>query len=268
VFDKNCRDDGAVPALPPQSAGRAVTRTRRGLRLAKAALCVTMLVALAGCDLFSSGADYHFDIGANHPEIGLAFGDSISHGRDSLALRSINDAGPNEPGYRVRLEALFEGDGRVLHMYEDGEPGTISREGLARIDAAIAVGPAFMVILYGTNDANFLKSSGEVIRNLRAMAQRCRAQKIIVVLCTLPPVCHRSYEQAKIDEYNPLIRDLAKELGGRSQGVFLADLSQAFYFTSPDVCLLLNQKNGVHPTKAGYELIADTIYGKLHNVDW
>lgn len=248
---------------PTRARGR-----RAPARLATAALCLTVVVALAGCDLFSSGSDRHFDIGANNPDIGLAFGDSISHGRDSLSLRAINDAGPDEPGYRARLEQFFAEQGRLLHMYEDGEPGTISREGLERIDAAIAVGPAFMVILYGTNDANLLKRSSEVIGNLRAMAQRCRERDIIVVLCTLPPVCGRSYQMTKIEEYNPLIKKLAEELGGPSRGVFLADLAASFAFTSPDVCQLISEKTGVHPTKAGYELIAGTIFGQLEHVSW
>lgn len=262
MFDTCHSDRKTVPVVP------AAPAARRGLRLAAAAVCLSAALTLAGCELFSSDSDYHFNIGSNNPDIGLAFGDSISHGRDSLALRSINDAGPNEPGYRVRLEELFAAEGRVVHMYEDGVPGSISREGLARIDTAIAVGPAFMVILYGTNDANLLKSSAEVVGNLRTMVQRCRARDVIVVLCTLPPVCDRAYEQAKIDEYNPLIRQLARELGGNARGVFLADLAQAFSSKSPDVCQLINEKNGVHPTKAGYELIAETVYGELRNVGW
>ena len=264
MLDK-CRRDRDTENVLPTPTERAVRRICRRLRLASVALCMTAIVTVAGC---GPSADNQIDIGANNPEIGLAFGDSISHGRDSLVVRSINDAGPDEPGYRRRLEELFAGQGRVVHMYEDGEPATSSRQGLARIDRAIAVGPAFMVILYGTNDANQWRPASEIIGNLRAMVQRCRAQKIIVVLCTIPPVCGRSFEQTKIAEYNPLIRDLALELGGPYQGVFLADLSQAFFDRSPDVCLLLNPDNGIHPTRAGYELIAETVFQQLWNVRW
>lgn len=261
-----CTGRPAAPVPPPTPGERSVTRVRRGVRLAGAALCLTAAVSLLGCEFFKSSDD-HLDIGANNPGIGLAFGDSISHGRHSLVVRAINDAGPDEPGYRTRLQELFAAQGRAVLMYEDGAPGTLSSEGLARIDEALAVRPAFIVILYGTNDANALLPASELVGNLRAMALRCRLQQVIVVLCTLPPVC-RGYQLAKMGEYNPLIRDLAAELGGPSRGVFLADLSRAFYERSPDACQLINPDNGVHPTQEGYGLIAETVFQQLANVSW
>jgi len=262
VFNEYRGGRDRVTALPARPAERSATRIPRGLRLAGAASCLAAVVTLAGCGLFSSSDD-RADIGANNPEIGMAFGDSISHGR-----KHINDAGPDEPGYRIWLQKLFAARGHAVQVYEDGEPGTVSSQGLARIDGSIAVGPAFIVILYGTNDANLSKLYSEVIGNLRAMTLRCRANKIIVVLCTIPPVCDRSYQLAKIEEYNPLIRKLAAELGGPSQGVFLADLSQAFLERSPDPCLLINPENNIHPTEAGYALIAETVFGQLQHVAW
>ena len=237
------------------------------------AVCMIAVALVAGMGCHDSGPSdpsggTHVDIGTNRPDTGVAFGDSISHGRDSLLTRSaLNDAGPDEPGYRVRLEELFAADGRVLHMIEDGEPGSESSDGVARIQRAIDTRPAFLVLLYGTNDAFMGRPAAEVLANLNVIAEECRKNRTIVVLCTLPPVCGREEQQARIAQYNPLIRSLARELRDRWEGVFLADLDVAFQTQSVEACALINS-HGIHPTRAGYELIAETVYDQLRDVTW
>lgn len=241
---------------------------RRGGLRGGAVAAATGLLLCGGC-LSTGSSDQTYDIGDNLPEIGLAFGDSISHGRDSLYALAIDDAGPDEPGYRVKLEELFAADGRTLRMREDGVPGSVSAQGAARIEATLgATTPAFAVVLYGTNDAFMDSPSAELIRNLRSIVEECRRNKSIVVLCTLPPTCGLDAQRERIREYNPQIRDLAAALDAALEGVFLADLALAFESAAEDSCDLINPENGVHPTREGYELIATTVHDRLRDVTW
>jgi lysophospholipase L1-like esterase len=241
----------------------------RGIRGAVGFLAGALLAVASGCSSTGSSGVMHVDIGTNNPNLGVAFGDSISHGRDSLVgSRYLDDAGPDEPGYRRKLEELFAAEGRVIHMIEDGEPGTESPAGAARVGEAIATRPAFLVLLYGTNDALRLRPAMDLIANLRFIAEECRRNHIIVVLCTIPPVCAPATHEVKIVEYNSLIVPLAKELDELWQGVVLADLHAAFEAHEGGGCALVNPTKGVHPTRAGYELIAATIYEALSGLAW
>ena len=253
---------------PGRTRGPARRAAGRG-----AALFVTAtLLAAASCSGGSSPAGPEdIDIGRNRAGVGWAFGDSLSHGRDSLfsyQLQPLNDAGPDEPGYRLRLEQLFAKSGRTVNVVEDGEPASFSADGVARIWRAVAGRPAFLVLLYGTNDAYLGLPVGQLESNLRYIVDECRKNKIIVVLCTLPPICEVGAVSPRIDAYNSMIRSMAPGLEKRWGAVLLADLDKAFRLRGRgDVCRLLNPL-GVHPTKEGYELMGDTVFESLKAVTW
>ena len=89
---------------------------------------------------------------------------------------------------------------------------------------------------------------------------------IIVVLCTLPPICDFAGPLPRVELCNTAIRALGADYAG-DDGVLVADLSEAFAKHGDDVCHLINP-GGIHPTREGYELIADTIFEQLTRVTW
>lgn len=188
-------------------------------------------------------------------------GDSITHGR-----KTVNDAGPSEPGFRVRLLELLASSGRPMEGIESGEPGSLSRHGVERIGEVLSYDPDILNILYGTNDAFVGVPPEETISNLERMVSAGRSAGVIVVLGTLPPACGNDQQAERIRVLNPRIRDLAASLN-RSRGeVYLADIANEFAMRGG--CRLINPANGVHPTEEGYALIAETIFASVCNVRW
>ncbi len=250
---------------------RPRSRRRGRLGAAPALLAALALLPAAGCGGGGgpTGPD-PVDIGSNQPGVGWAFGDSLSHGRDSLysyRVMPLDDAGADEPGYRLRLEQDLLADGRTVRIVEDGEPGTYSADGLGRVGRAVRGRPAFLVLLYGSNDAYVGLSVDQLTGNLRYMIDEFRRNKIIVVLCTLPPICDFAGPLPRLDAYNDAIRALGAGYAGDG-GVLLADLNKAFEERGGgDVCHLLNPV-GIHPTREGYELMADTVFEQLSQVAW
>lgn len=118
--------------------------------------------------------------------------------------------------------------------------------------------PKVVVILAGTNDiaGNTGPSTLEMIEdNLRSMAELARAHNVEVVLCSVLPVYDYPWQTGlepskKIIELNNRIQKYAD-----TRGMVYAD-----YFTD----MVDNQnglrseytKDGVHPTKAGYDVMA------------
>ena len=190
-------------------------------------LVLSLLPYLGGCPGNSGGKTY--DIGGNDPGVVVAFGDSISDGYDSY----------NGMGYRDDLQSLFTGDGRSgIMVLDEGEPGTYSYQGVERINSVLARDrPAVLVLLYGTNDEHSslpMSILSRVVQtttnNLRQIANASRANRTLVVLSTLPPVCGsaREFQRNNIIAMNEKIRALGAELRAADDGVFLADAWEAF----------------------------------------
>jgi lysophospholipase L1-like esterase len=245
-------------------------------RIARGLLAAAALAALAaGCRGSDSSASPDsptlFDIGSNDPSVVVAFGDSISAGVDSY----------DGTGYRDDLERRFANDGRPgVRVLDEGIGGSESSAGVERIVEVLRRDrPAALVLLYGTNDelrnlpqAIYLR---EVVattsENLRRIIDACRANRTLVVLSTIPPVCGpaRARQRANIASMNEKIRQIGRELSALDLGVMLADPWNAFLAKAPpDGCALISPERGNHPNDAGYALLADVYYEQLRNVAW
>lgn len=234
------------------------------------AACALLLVAAAACggSGSSESSPIKFDIGSNNPGIVVAFGDSISDGYDS----------ENGMGYRDDLESLFAGDGRnYIRVLDEGEPGTVSEDGAERIDAVLARDrPAALVLLYGTNDEflslpKLIESPGTTSGNLRQIIHAARANKTIVAVSTIPPVCGngRQFQRNNIIAMNARIRDMVRGMQAVDDGIFLADAWDAFLRKAPpDGCSLIKMPRGNHPTEAGYAVLAETYFDALFYARW
>ncbi|PYQ06557.1 MAG: hypothetical protein DMF82_05890 [Acidobacteria bacterium] len=188
-------------------------------------------------------------IGNNTPNTYLAFGDSITVGEGS---RSTN-------GYlNVVEELLAQNLGGRHRVIGDGISGTTSgcassrdcsgKEGTERIEADLRRNrPAYLLILYGTNDWNKApcKSADPpcfTIDSLRFMIQVAKAQRTLPVVSTIIPAA----------AMNEKIKALARE-----QGAALADSYAAFTKAGNLPTLFDGQ---VHPDDAGYQLIAGAFF--------
>jgi lysophospholipase L1-like esterase len=231
-----------------------------------------MLLAAAGCG--GSGGTtiaepVEFDVGDNDHAVVAAFGESITAGVGSS----------DGAGYRGELQRLLAAGGRPgLRVVDEGLVGSTSAAGAARIgDVLRRQRPAALLVLYGPSDPALTElqpplDSGapSIVDNIRTIIEAARANRTLVVVSTLPPVCGggRAHQRQRTANLNEQIRGLARGMGGHDLGIVLVDAWGDFLRAAPpDGCGLLDA-SGTFPTGAGYAALAGTFYGGLRYLAW
>jgi lysophospholipase L1-like esterase len=197
-------------------------------------------------------------IGTNQPNTYLAFGDSITAGDGSRGSR----------GYRSALESsLRDYWGGRAEVWNDGIESTRSDDGRDRIGASLAAErPAYVLILYGTNDWNLSACHRVItcftIENTRSMIRQAKAAGTIPVVATIIPV-NPAYVSRLADERNFWVDETNKALVpmARAEGAIVADLNLAMKAESPDLRELFTDH--VHPNDRGYGAMADAFFRAL-----
>jgi acyl-CoA thioesterase I len=196
-------------------------------------------------------------IGANRPNVYLAFGDSITSGDGSRGNR----------GYRASLESQLRDYWGRAEIVNDGLESTRSDEGAARMGASLAsAAPAYALILYGTNDWNLSACHRAItcftVVNVQSMIRQAKAAGTLPVMSTIipanPAYVDRLAEQRNgwIDETNALLVPMA-----RAEGAVVADLHAAMLAASDDLPTLFTDH--VHPDDRGYAAMADEFFRAL-----
>ena len=195
-------------------------------------------------------------IGANGPNQYLAFGDSITEGAGSD--RRTGFATP----LQARLRAYWGGEAEVR---VDGVRGSRSVDGLARLPASLKQNrPAFVLILYGTNDWNgrcqsLAAEACFTVGALRDMVRAARAAGSQPVVGTIIPA-HPGLAPAErnrwIQAENELIRALAQQ-----EGAVLADTWAAFGADQGQWPALFF--DDLHPNEDGYARIGEAFFQAL-----
>lgn len=186
-----------------------------------------------GCNDSGDGGGWDgTDFGDNNINVVTAMGDSIT--------------AYGNPPYPSILAGMI---GKTV--INRGQGGAKSSSGADQVASALAADqPAFLLILYGANDVIHGYSHDSVIANLRTMISAARANQTVPILATLTPmsgshVLWAGDASALSDE----IRSLASQ-----EQVSLADLEKAF---GSDPTLISD--DGLHPSQAGYEKIAEVF---------
>jgi lysophospholipase L1-like esterase len=197
-------------------------------------------------------------IGSNQPNTYLAFGDSITAGDGSRGSR----------GYRSALQSsLRDYWGGRAQVINDGIESTRSDDGRDRIAGSLAAErPAYVLILYGTNDWNLSACHRVItcftIENTRAMIRQAKAAGTIPVVSTIIPV-NPAYVNRLADDRNLWVDETNAALVpmARAEGAIVADLNAAMKAESPDLPVLFTDH--VHPNDRGYGAMADAFFRAL-----
>jgi lysophospholipase L1-like esterase len=182
----------------------------------------------------------------------IGFGDSITFGM-------IDYLETPELGYIPRLETmLFETYG-PSQVVNEGWPGEVTEQGLARLASVLDIHKAqYFLLMEGTNDVVFRNISMDTTTfNLEQMIKTCRSKRVFPVLATIiPRNDHRwgkEFFRERIFALNDKIRDLAE----RIEVSFVDMFDIYFYWPKEDggwTSLLSNDY--VHPNQKGYQVMA------------
>ena len=194
----------------------------------------------------------------------VAFGDSMTAGQvisegAGLIIRTLqlDDAKAYPTLLLSMLQGRYTGQAGGLVMFKAGVPGETTAGGVGRLPTIIDGGTYDVLLLMeGANDfPNYQAALG----NMRTMIEYAKRRNLRVYVATVPPenptpdpLCYANLggNFASVDPYNSSLRAL---IG--SEGVTLVDVGAAF---NGDLSLV--DCDGLHPTPAGYQLIASTFF--------
>lgn len=180
--------------------------------------------------------------GADRPVKVVALGDSLVAGYGLAA----NETFP------AKLQRALAAKGVRAEIANAGVSGDTASDALARIDWSVPEGTEAVIVELGGND--FLRGRDPAVtrRALEAILERLAERKIPVLLCGMlaPPNMGPDYK-GKFDAIYP---ELAAAY---------ATLFDPFILEGVAGQLALNQRDGLHPTAAGVDVIVGRILPKV-----
>jgi acyl-CoA thioesterase-1 len=172
----------------------------------------------------------------------VMLGDSLTAG---LGL-SIDDAYPSQ------LQRWIDAEGLQYEVVNAGVSGDTSAGGLSRLDWALDGDVKFLVIALGGNDALRALPIDELRQNLSTIIERAQAKHIQVVLAGMEAPrnfgrdydvrFHQVYPELARKYHVPLVPFLLQDVAGIDR---------------------LNQRDGIHPTAEGAQIVAKNVWTVL-----
>ena len=200
----------------------------------------------------------------------VAFGDSMTAGQvvseNSIAVTEggvtswlrplVVDVAKSYPTLLLGdLQARYTGQAGTLLVANAGLPLETAVQGASRLPSVVDGGAyQALLLMEGVNDFPDYQSAAG---GMRTMVQYGKRRGLRVYLATVPPqnpntsACgKRGGNWAFVSPYNDLLRSIAA-----SENATLVDVNAAF---NGDTTTLIDC-DGLHPTPAGYRVIADTF---------
>ena len=177
----------------------------------------------------------------------LIFGDSLTAG---LGLET-EEAFPALLGNKIdSLQLPYE-------VINAGLSGETSAAGKARIDWLLKDNVAIFVLELGANDGLRGIPVSETRKNLQSIIDQVKAKypeaKLVMVGMEVPPNMGKAYAS----DFRMIFPDLAKK-NNMALVPFLLDRVGGI----PE----LNQADGIHPTAAGHQILADNVWRVLKDI--
>jgi acyl-CoA thioesterase-1 len=172
----------------------------------------------------------------------VALGDSITAGLGVAA----------DEAFPARLEARLRAEGYAYRVVNAGVSGDTTAGGLRRVDWALRSSPEVVIVALGANDGLRGQSPPAMRANLDEIVARLQAAGARVLLAgmRLPP----NYGGEYTKEFEAVFPAVAR--GARIT-------LMPFLLDGVAGVPRLNQADGIHPTAAGQQVIADHIWPYL-----
>jgi len=169
----------------------------------------------------------------------VVFGDSLSAGYGLPAGQSFPDD----------MQRTLDKEGYAWQVKNLGISGDTTEGGVSRINSAVRLKPAVVVLELGGNDGLRglpLKVTRQNLETMIMAFQEAGA-KVVLAGMTLPP----NYGPDYIKSFEAIYKDLAAKYKVKLIPFLLADI------VTPDLRYL--QRDGIHPTAEGAEIVSGTV---------
>jgi acyl-CoA thioesterase-1 len=172
----------------------------------------------------------------------VALGDSLTAGLGVAA----------DEAFPARLEARLRAEGYAYRVVNAGVSGDTTAGGLRRVDWVLRSSPEVVIVALGANDGLRGQSPPATRANLEEIVTRLQAAgaRVLLVGMRLPPNYGGEYTK-EFEEVFPAVARGAK--------ITL----MPFLLDGVAGVPRLNQADGIHPTAAGQQVIADHIWPYL-----
>ena len=184
-----------------------------------------------------------FGAGAARGEgVVVALGDSLTAGLGVAA----------DEAFPARLQARLRAEGYDYRVVNAGVSGDTTAGGLRRVDWALRAHPDVVIVALGANDGLRGQSPQAIRANLEEIVARFQAAgaRVLLVGMRLPP----NYGAEYTKEFEAVFPAVAR----RAKITLMPFLLDGVAADSR-----LNQADGIHPTAAGQQMIADRLWPYL-----
>lgn len=164
----------------------------------------------------------------------VAFGDSLTAG---LGL-------PEKEAFPVKLEAALRAKGHDVEVINAGVSGDTATGGLARLDWSVPDNTGAVILELGANDALRGTDPSATRKALDEAIRRLKAREIPVLLAGMQ--APRNMGPDYIAAFDRIYPELAREHGVLFYPFFLEGVAAQSN---------LNQRDGIHPTAEGVDVI-------------
>jgi len=169
----------------------------------------------------------------------VVFGDSLSAGYGLPAGKSFPDD----------MQRTLDTEGYAWRVVNLGISGDTTAGGVSRIQSAVRLKPSLILLELGGNDGLRGLPLNVTRQNLEKMITEFQqtGAKVVLAGMTLPP----NYGPDYINGFQKIYKDLAAQYKLKLIPFLLADI------ITPDLRYL--QRDGIHPTSEGAEIVAQTV---------
>ena len=185
----------------------------------------------------------------------LAFGDSLTEGKLSVTLSMLVDSPAHS--YPAKLQQLLDDryttqDPIVLN---DGFGGELTNNGASRLtDAIDDHRPEAVLLMHGVNDLNSTATGvvQSTVDGIEELTKRALQAGLPTFVATLPPLGPGGKAGCPecVEPLNQRVRAMVA-----AKGAILVDVHAAWGNRTG-----LMGADGIHPTEAGYQVIAETFF--------
>ena len=183
----------------------------------------------------------------------ICFGDSLTAGFQSPTVECPDYQ--ETPYGRFLAERLRD----RAQVQISGVCGELTAEMVERFERdVVRQRPAWVVILGGTNDLGWNRQPAEIMRNLTAMYERAAQAGIRVAAVTVPSIRGFDDQIPRRHELNALIADYCARRNLPCVDLFTATAEPGTHRLAAPY-----SNDGLHLTKAGYDLLARLLYEQV-----